>query len=217
MMNKNLSNIVVCDDHYLTALGVEMSLIQNLSHPLTIRKATTGQEALELFKQSSPDLLLIDLNLPDISGLEVIQRFRENYSTSSIIVLTGQSEPYLLKQVCGLGVNGLLKKSDTAKNLSDALDFIRTNGRDKMYLDSFMQSIVGDGETYVPTKREFEILSLMSQGLTSNMIALKLDCSVATIKTHRSRIMNKSGSRNSAEMIAWFLQGNGKDNFSSNT
>jgi DNA-binding NarL/FixJ family response regulator len=217
MMNNNLSSIIVCDDHYLTALGVELALLQNFSHPLTIRKATTGHEALELFKQSSPDLLLIDLNLPDISGLEVIRRIRESCTTSRIIVLTGQSEPYLLKQVCGLGVNGLLKKSDTAKNLSDALDFIRTNGRDKMYLDSFMQSIVWDGETYVPTKREFEILALMSQGLTSNMIALKLDCSVATIKTHRSRIMNKSGSRNSAEMIAWFLQGNGKDNFSSNT
>lgn len=216
-MHNRFSNIIICDDHYLTALGVEMTLTQNSLHSLNIRKATTGKEALKLFTQEEPHLLLIDLNLPDMSGIDVIKEIREIETTSKIIVLTGQSEPYLLKQVCQLKVNGLLKKSDTGKNLYEALEFIRTNGHDKMFIDSSIQKILNNEETYIPTKREYEVLELMSQGLTSEKIALKLDCSLSTIKTYRSRIMDKSGSRNSAEMVSWFLLRNGKDNLGSNT
>lgn len=194
-----------------------MTLTQNSPHPLNIRKATSGKDALELFHQQQPDVLFIDLHLPDISGLEVIRRIRETTTSSRIVVLTGQSEPFLLKQVCALKVSGLLKKSDTSKNIPEVLNFMLANGPDKMFLDSSVKAILDDEESYVPTKREYEVLELMSQGYTSEKIALKMECTVATIKTYRARIMNKSGSRNSAEMISWFLQRNGKDNLSSNT
>lgn len=216
-MSYQLSNIVICDDHFLTALGVEIILSQNFPHFLNIRKASTGKEALELYKQKQPDLLLIDLNLPDISGLEVIREILKSPTNSKILVLTGLTEPYLLKQVCQLKVNGLLRKSDTSKNLTEALNFIRTPGQGKMYLDPFIQALLENEEIYIPTKREFEVLELMSQGLTSEKIAQKLDCSVATIKTYRARIMEKSVSRNSAEMVSWFLLRYRKDNFGSNT
>jgi DNA-binding NarL/FixJ family response regulator len=216
-MHKTPIKIIICDDHFLTGLGIELVLNQSYPQPLNIRKASTGREVLELFKENQPDLLVLDLNLPDISGLDVIRDIRKTTSTSKILVLTGQSEPFLLKQVCELKVNGLLKKSDSGKNLTDALNFIRTHEQDQMFLDPTIKTILGDEETYVPTKREYEVLELMSQGHTSEKISLKLDCSIATIKTYRARIMNKSGSRNSAEMVSWFLQRYGKENFGTST
>lgn len=216
-MSKAISKVLICDDHYLTALGIEMILTNQSPAPVTILKATTGKAALELHDESSPDLLVLDLNLPDMSGLEVIRKIREAKGMAKIIVLTGQNEAYLLRQVYNLKVNGLLKKSNSEKNLFDALHFIRTNESNRIYLDTFMQSILEDEEIYVPTKREYEVLELMTQGLTSERIAQALECSVATVKTYRSRIMEKSGSRNSAEMIAWFLKRHGKDGNSSGT
>ena len=217
IMNNPLSNIIICDDHFLTALGAEMIVINNSPYPVTVRKATTGKDALNLFHQKRPDLIIIDLNLPDMPGVDVIKKIRESSSNSKIIVLTGQTEPYVLRQVAQLKINALLRKSDSSLNLSEALNYTRTSREEKIFFDSSVSSILGDDETYVPTKREYEVLELMSQGLTSEKIATRLDCSVATVKTYRSRIMNKSGSRNSAEMIAWFLQRNGKDNFGSNS
>lgn len=207
--SKELSNVIICDDHFVSAIGVEMLLCQYSPYPLNIRKATSGKKALELFDQKSPDLMVIDLGLPDMSGLDVIKKIRETSTTSKIIVLTGQSEPHLLRQVYQLKVNGILKKMNSGKNLGEALNFLKTNS-DKTFLDSSTQSLLEVQETYVPTKREYEVLDLMSKGHTSEEIADQLQCSIPTIKTYRARIMNKSGVKNSAEMISWYLKGNSK-------
>ena len=172
-------------------------------------------QAVEQFEKLVPDLLLVDLNLPDISGFEVIRRVRQVSATPLIIVLTGQNEKHLLKQVSELKVNAILKKSDSGKNLTDALAFIQRHGHNKMFFDPTVEAILETEENYIPSKREAEVLELIIKGMTSEKIALALDCSVATVKTYRARIMNKSGTRNSAEMISWFLQRNGKDNFGS--
>ncbi len=210
MSNHNeLSNVIICDDHFVSVVGIEMLLGQYLPFPLNIRKATTGKKAIELFTQKLPDLLVIDLGLPDISGLEVIKKIRESSILSKIIVLTGQSEPQLLRQVYQLNVNAILKKINSGKNLEEALNFLKTKN-DNIYLDSSIQSILDIQETYVPTRREYEVLELMSKGLTSEEIADQLKCSIPTIKTYRARIMDKSSTRNSAEMISWFLKGHGK-------
>ncbi|AUN99102.1 hypothetical protein C0V70_13525 [Bacteriovorax stolpii] len=201
------SDVIICDDHYVSAIGVEMLLSQHSSRPLNIRKASTGEKVLELFTQKSSDLLIVDLGLPGISGIEVIKKIRQMSPTTKIIVLTGQNEPHLLKQVYQLKVCGILRKMGTGKNLGEALNFIQTN-TDKTYLDTSVTSILKDQSQATPTPREYEVLELMSKGHTSEEIAKEMDCSLSTIKTYKARIMNKSGAKNSAEMISWYLKRN---------
>ncbi|MBY0415388.1 MAG: response regulator transcription factor [Bdellovibrionales bacterium] len=110
MSNLNeISNILICDDHFVSAIGVEMLLNQHFPYPLNVKKGTSGKEVLQLLNQESPDLLIIDLGLPDISGLEVIRQIRKSSATLKIIVLTGLNDPHILKQVHQLKVNGILK------------------------------------------------------------------------------------------------------------
>lgn len=207
-MHNELSNIVICEDHFVTAIGIEFLLREHLDSS-TITKVTSGKKALEFFAKNAPDLLIVDLGLPDISGVEVIKELRNTSPESKIIALTGLSDPHILRQVYQLKVNGILKKSNSARNISEALNFLKTN-KGATFLDSSVRSILEDEKTYVPTKREYEVLELMSKGHTSEQIAEQLECSLTTVKTYRSRIMAKSGCRNSAEIISWYLKGNGK-------
>lgn len=203
----DFSNVIICDDHYVSAIGIEMLLSQYAARPLNIRKASTGEKVLELFAQKSSDLLIVDLGLPGISGIEVIKQVRHLSPSSKIIVLTGQNEPHLLRQVYQLKVSGILRKMGTGKNLGDALNFLKSNA-DKTYLDASVTSILDDQTQTSPTPREYEVLEWMSKGHTSKETAKEMNCSLSTIKTYKARIMNKSGAKNSAEMISWFLKRN---------
>jgi DNA-binding NarL/FixJ family response regulator len=213
-----ISEVIICDDHYVSALGIE-ALLRDYSRdcsspPLQVRTASTGEMALDFFAQQEPDLIMVDLGLPNMSGLEVIKQIRASSSTARVIVLTGLSEPDTLHQVYQLKVNGILKKMNTGQNLNDALNFIKANPG-KTYVDSSVDGILRTTADKNITPREYEVLELMTQGLTSDEIAGRMKCAVTTIKTYRARIMNRSGARNSAEMMAWYLKRNGKKDFGS--
>ncbi|MFM6929593.1 MAG: response regulator transcription factor, partial [Bdellovibrio sp.] len=132
-----------------------------------------------------------------------------------ILVLTGSTDTHLLRQALKAGINALLQKSNSAANIEEAVAAV-TNSPNSLYMDSEIKMLL-DGTTEMAlTKREYEVLNLIVDGLTSQEIAQRMDCSITTIKTYRVRIMNKSGARNTAEMIAWFLKGNSNRNFASN-
>ncbi len=206
------SNVIICDDHYVSALGIEALIRGYSQNTLQIRVASTGKMALEFFRQNAPDLFVVDLGLPDMSGFEVIKQVRVSSPASRVIVLTGQSDPLVLQQVLGLNVAGILRKMNTGLNLSEALSFMKESP-DKTYLDSSVERILQSTSDQTVTPREYEVLELMAQGHTTEEIAKRMNCAVTTVKTYRARIMNRSGVRNSAEMIAWFLKRNGKTDF----
>lgn len=212
----NFSNVIVCDDHYVSALGIEMLLREYLPNNLRVRTSSTGKKALDLINQEAADLIIVDLGLPDISGIDVIKQIRARSVQSRIIVLTGTTEPHILRQVYQLKVNGILRKMSTGLNLKEALNFLKIN-QEKTYLDPSVNSILQTSADQALTRREYEVLELMAQGHTSDEIAEKMKCSVATVKTYRARIMNKSGARNSSEMMAWYLKGNGNKNLGSHS
>ncbi len=205
----NFSDVIICDDHYVSALGIAALLRDFSQNPLQIRMASTGKMALNFLAEKNPDLITVDLDLPDMSGLEVIKKVRAHSPKSLVIVLTGMSEPQTLQQAHNFKVSGILRKINTGHNLNEALQFLKMN-QDKTYLDSSVESILRMSTDQALTPREHEVMELMRQGFTSDKIAEKMKCAVTTIKTYRARIMNKSGARNSAEMMAWYLKGNRK-------
>lgn len=205
-----LKDIIICDDHPISALGVEVILRDYLAKPLSIRIAHSAQMTFDLINEKKPDLCVLDLGLPDMSGVEIIKQVKDQSKFTKIIILTGQDDPNVLHKVLSLKVNGILRKNNSVHNLIDALNFLENHKGDDSYIDSASALILQTVSTNVLTIRETEVLELMAEGLTSEQISQKLDCALSTIKTYRARIMQKSASRNSAEMVAWFLKRNSK-------
>lgn len=207
----DLSNVLICEDHYVSACGMEVLLRKYSPVPLKVRMAHTGRDALELVRQESPQLAVIDLELPDISGLEVIKGIREQCPSARILVITAHNEPHLIRKTVQLKADALIRKTDTDQNIRAALKAL-SGRRRELYMDPQMRSILDETTNKALTRREYEVVEHMARGLTSGEIAAKMDCSVTTVKTYRARIMGKSGCRNSAEIMAWYLKGNGKRN-----
>lgn len=207
-MNVNL-NILLCDDHYISLVGIDSILTKAMNGHCKIRYSESGEEALSLFNQERPDLVILDLGLPKMSGLEVIKEIRNLAPECKLIVLSASDDTHLLQQVSLQKVNAIIKKSNTIHHLIEALGTIQRS--EDMYLDPIISRMLKDSDKLSLSPREYEIVELMAQGLTGQEIADNLGCSIATIKTHRMRIMNKCGARNASEILAWFLT-KGKSN-----
>lgn len=203
-MNPQFLNILLCDDHYISLVGIDTILTKAFNGNMKVRYSESGEEALELFEKEKPDLMILDLGLPRMSGLDVIKAIRAQSSECKLIVLSGSEDPQLLQQVTAQKVNAILRKSNSIHHLLEAFEAIYQSS-ETTYLDPAITRFLKDSSTLTLSPREYEIVELMSQGLTAQEIADHLGCSIATIKTHRMRIMNKSGARNASEILAWFL------------
>lgn len=204
----SMSDIIICDDHYISAIGLESLLKKVLSEKIKARISSTADEALAFFHEREPDLLLLDLGLPKKSGLECLKELIPLKKKCNIIIMTGAEDPILFQQVLKHDIKALLRKSNSEKNLCEALEFLQMK-KSGIYIDPSVSGQLKDDLALSLTPREFEVLDLMSKGHTSQEIADLLSCSLSTIKTYRMRIMNKTGARNSSEMIAWFLKKRG--------
>ncbi len=203
------SDIILCDDHPICLMGIEGALKNAFGDSLQIRKAALGKDLLQLVNERMPNLVILDLGLPDVSGVELIRTLREISPHLKILLLTSNDNPILLNQALLYKVNGILLKTYSIQNIAQVLKELELY-KDQVYIDPSVESLFNEKPSTPLTKREHEVLSLLAKGHTNKEIATLLNCSAETIKSHRSNIMNKSKTRNSAEMIAWYLQGNGK-------
>lgn len=202
-MISSLTDIILCDDHYISLVGLDL-LIQKQWSNAHIRYATTGEEALKLFEQKAAGLMVIDLGLPKMSGLELIKMIRSQSDTCKIIVLSATDDTQLLQIIIQQKVSAILKKNNSAENIVASLELLQQASA-PLYIDPAYRQILKSSEKHSLSLREYEILELMAQGYTGQEMANHFNCSMATIKTHRMRMMNKTGCRNSAEILAWFL------------
>ena len=186
-------------------VGIESILRNKFSEEdFTFKFAVTGKEAISHLECEPFDLLILDLGLPDLSGLEVLKEIRKRKNSCKVIIFSSTTDDQLLQQLLKLNCTAIIKKSNSTHYLTEAVKFIHSNP-DVPYLDPAIQKILQQATKIALSPREYEIVTMMSQGKTSQEIADIFNCSLATIKTHRMRIMNKSGARNASEILAWFL------------
>lgn len=203
-----MKKIVICDDHSISQLGIQCA-IQDYSPRKEFKffKTLSGREAIQLVKEHSPDLLTLDLHLPDISGLEALKEIRELKTNTKILVLTNEENLPMLLQLLRYNPNAILFKSYTLTMFAEALKHIEDD-KPGTYLESSVEARIKDElEKRQLSSREFEVLQLLIKGHTNKSIADQLGCSPETVKTHRSRIMEKTETRNRAEMTQWFQRG----------
>jgi len=163
--------------------------------------AMSAASCLAFLQQQLPDVILMDVNLPDKSGIDLCREVKEKYPSVFIIGLSTFNQQSFIQKMMDSGASGYVLKNATQEELMEG---IKTIMKGKLYLSGeAAQSLRknSDGEVPVLTRREKEVLGLIAEGMTNNEIAVQLFISVTTVDTHRKNLLTKFEARNIAALI----------------
>jgi two-component system response regulator NreC len=175
-----------------------------------VAEAGTGREAIALAESTRPDIVLLDISLPDLDGMEVARTLRKAQPKLAILALSIHEEPYFVQEMLRAGADGYVVKSAAVRELVQA---IRTVSQGSMYLSPVItRQAVGRGPAFLSgaaarlSAREREVLALIANGKTSAEIAAKLLISAGTVEAHRRNIMTKLGLHTIAELTKYAVR-----------
>jgi DNA-binding NarL/FixJ family response regulator len=201
--------VIVADDHHLVREGIR-ALIEKADDLQVVGEAVDGQEAVELVERLAPDVLVMDIAMPRLNGIQAIERIRAAGSPARIVMLSMYSDDILVRQALQLGARGFLLKASVSEELLLA---IRAASRGAVYLSpAISETVIADVSTVPPsprghgpaeqlTARERQMLQLISEGCTNSKMAEVLGISVKTIERHRTNLMAKLDAHNLVELI----------------
>ncbi len=203
----NKIRVLIVDDHTVVRGGLRLFLLAFPDLEL-IGEASSGEMALELCKLHAPDVVIMDLLMPGMNGIEATHQIHSKHSAIRIIALTSFPDDQLVRDAINAGASGYLLKTATATELVDA---IRSVAYGKTVFSPEAEKILAQKTQAAYyhddlTKREWEIYHLVMVGKNNNEIANELIISVATVKYHVSNILSKLGVKNRAEAIAYAVQ-----------
>lgn len=191
--------IMTVDDHPLIREGLS-ALISVHSDMAIVGEAADGATAIRLFNELRPDVLLLDLQMPNVSGLEVIDRLIAQDPTARIVVLTTYDTEQLAMKAMSAGASAYILKSSVGRRL---LDTIRAVMRGQRYVDpSVASAIAAHANTDELTSRETDVLRLISKGNSNKLIGEQLQISDQTVKGHVKNIFLKLGANDRAHAVA---------------
>lgn len=192
------ASLLIIEDHEIVALGLK-TLIG--SHPAlqSIQCVSTAKEAIQLTVQNPYDLYVIDEELPDMNGIELIKNLKLLSPDSAFIFHTIHDELWTLRQMVNSGANGIVMKSDDVQELETAITQVLEGNN---YFSSHFRECCEEMELHQTlSDREIEILCLIAEGLATKDIAEQLFVSANTIEFHRKRIMRKLRATNMAQLV----------------
>ncbi len=211
----NPCRIIIADDHALFRQGLK-SLLGARSDLEVIGEAADGLQLLDLLSQSSPDIILLDISMPNLRGIEAIHEIKRAHPSMKILILTMHKDKQYLEQAISAGARGYLLKEDAETELFSAIEKIR---RGRIYVSpNLLEELTGDwvltirGEPNSPleferlTVREKEVLKLIAEGKGSKEIAALLFISARTVERHRANIMDKLGAKKTADLVRHAIQ-----------
>jgi two-component system invasion response regulator UvrY len=202
--------IAVVDDHQLVRIGLKQ-IIESQSDFSWIGEARTGREALTLLRSTPVDVLLLDLSLPDMSGLDVLRQIKSHHETVSTLVLSAYPEMQYGLNVLRAGASGFVSKTADDSELCRAIRAAVRGGRYVSpelaeVLVSGMQGQAGEPRHSVLSEREFQIFCKLAEGKSVSEIAAKLFLSVKTVSTYRTRILEKMGMKTNADITYYAIK-----------
>lgn len=207
----NAIRVVVADDHEVVRRGV-VSLLESQGGCSVVGEAANGREAVMLARTLKPDVVVLDISMPELSGIEATRQILEAVPETEVLILTMHESDALVRRLLEAGARGYVSKSDVGRNLIDAVQALR---RHQVFLtSSAAAAVVGDylragGETKPDTEltpRQLEVLQLLTEGKGNKEIATILGVSVFTAETHRRNIMRKLDCHSVAQLIRYSMQ-----------
>jgi DNA-binding NarL/FixJ family response regulator len=208
------ARILIADDHELFRRGVAAEL-GKVPGWVVAAEATNGRDAVALAASLKPDIVVLDLTMPQLNGLEAARQIILADPSARILILTAHESEQLVREVLSAGAKGYVLKSDAGRTLVTALQALLegtsffTSNVTNMVLDGYLR---GDSREAVPAQtlsaREREIVQLLAEGNSNKNIAKALNISVKTAETHRSNVMRKMGFDSLAELVRYAIRNN---------
>ncbi|MCF8158209.1 MAG: response regulator [Burkholderiaceae bacterium] len=196
-------NVLLVDDHAVVRMGFKM-LLESDADIKVVAEADSGENGVKMYMEHKPDVVVMDITMPGIGGLEATDRIMAKDSSARILVLSAHEDSVHPKRVLNAGAMGYLTKRSAAEELIKA---IRTVASRKMYLEASIaqqmaiQQLNGEKNPVdVLSDREFEVFMALAKGETTNEIAEILSLSPRTVGTHLYNIKQKLNASNSAEI-----------------
>ena len=208
-----MSNIrlVIADDHTLFINGLQLLLKEESGIEIT-DIANDGKELMGLIHQRTPDMVLLDINMPEMNGLDAVRYIKQSCPSVKIIMLSTYNEDHLIEKAKQYGANGYLLKNSSKEELLNSIRLVADghscfpyrspkNNNDFDNTDNFIRQ-------FNLTRRESEILQLLKNGSTNAQISTTLFLSIYTVETHRKNIMQKLNLKTPAELIKFIIKNN---------
>ena len=191
--------VFIVDDHYMVIEGIR-SLLQNEKDIEWTGHAMNAASCLAFLKQQLPDVILMDINLPDQSGIELCKEVRLIYPSIFVIGLSTFNQQSFIQKMMDNGASGYVLKNATQKELMEA---ITTVAKGKSFLSDEASQALRKDESFhiVLTRREKEVLELIAEGMTNAEIAKQLFIGVTTVDTHRKNLLAKFEAKNTASLV----------------
>lgn len=211
----NQIRVLLVDDHAVVRSGLRM-LLESQADLLIVGEASDGQHAIQLAQDLAPDVILLDITLPDISGVEVTRRLHQAGCRSYVIALTIHEDQQFFFEMLQAGASGYVPKRAAPEDLLDAIRLVH-NGEIYIYpllarllVNDFLQRVEEDSSSKATldslTPREHEILVALASGGTNDEIADRLSISKHTVARHRENLMRKLGLHNRSELVRYAIR-----------
>jgi DNA-binding NarL/FixJ family response regulator len=210
--------ILLADDHEIVRRGV-CALLQKHEGWEVCGEASDGRQALEMAKQMKPDVVILDIGMPHLNGLDITRQLLQYDPQFKIIVLTITDADQVIREALDAGARGFVLKSDAARDLVSAVEALQSK---RMFFtprvnDLVLQGFLDKGHAVsrneppnlpILTAREREVTQLLAEGKSSKEVASFLNLSTKTVETHRSNIMRKLGLHSIRDLVVYAIKNN---------
>lgn len=206
--------ILVADDHEVVRRGVG-ALLEAQPGWAVVGEAANGREAVQLAERLRPDVVVLDIGMPELNGIEATRQILETVPDAEVLVLTMHESDELVRRILEAGARGFVSKSDVGRSLIDAVEAVR---RHQAFLSSTAATAVVDayvhgsraqraeGMASELTPREREVLQLVAEGKSNKEVAAALGISAYTAETHRRNIMQKLDLHSVTQLTRWAIR-----------
>jgi DNA-binding NarL/FixJ family response regulator len=199
--------VLLADDHTMVRAGFR-SLIEGMQGFEVVAEAADGREALELAERLRPDVVLSDIAMPELGGLELTSRLAEAVPEARVLILSMHRDPGYVRQAVRSGARGYLLKSSGPEELEQALLAV---ARGEAYFTPSaaapLADALRDGDRPAElTRRQVEVLRLVASGRSNKQVALALGLSIKTVETHRAQLMERLGVREVAGLVRYAIE-----------
>jgi DNA-binding NarL/FixJ family response regulator len=193
------TKVFIVDDHYMVIEGIR-SLLQNEKGIEWTGHATNAASCLSFLQNQLPDIILMDISMPDKSGIDLCKEVKEKYPSVFIIGLSTFNQQSFIQKMIDNGASGYVLKNATQEEMIEAIEIVAMG---KTYLSDEVSKVLRkqDESSIVLTRREKEVLELIAGGMTNNEIGEKLFISPSTVDTHRKNLLAKFEAKNTASLI----------------